>query len=931
MKVSHAFIGLGVLASSFLFVPSTLATTYQREVDVEFTFNSILNVSITSEDDPTHADIEILDLIPGQSHDSNIVDVAITTNSVMGYTASATVGNAQNASTSMMHENGTNAFTSIATDASEASLATDNTWGYSTSIDNGSTWANFSGLPLYTTETPKILRTTSDPVNETLKFKINAKAATTQIAGDYTNVINFTVVANVPPRTIEDVMKSDPQKTLDTETGHYKLQDLDDDTCHLVDAFDDQIQLTDTRDHKDYWVAKLRDGNCWMTQNLDLDIDSTKTYTNENTDIGWNGFGYSNASWQPERSTIDATNGTIAWTSSYYDPYSWDIGDWYQTSQWFESSSCSLFETDPQYNCSQWFGRNPSQSMGTHGHLGNYYNWTAAVAMNDSSGYDSTNSFDDLSLSPTQSICPAGWRLPHTTYTSIYSLGDSDFWHLAWYYNDKSTSSDENFLKSPLYFVRGEYISSSSSLYVGNRGMYWSSETGAFAGDASPFSHYSNYISMGGSTTRNIALSVRCLTRTKTPYTITFNANGGTGTMETQNIRRDDTNNLSTNTFTRSGYIFNGWNTTADGLGDGYGDRDKYTVAKNNTDNGITLYAQWISDGDIPSTGAGITIQRAYELAYTEHHLGMYEETVKGNGIYTRVDSWGDPAEQYKGYDVRFAMQDIDLTYNGVKVCDLVTVIGDQYRALDIRDNKLYYISKLADGRCWMTQNLDTDLDSTKDFTNENTDIGWNGTSYSSATWRPSNSTVRSISNYPSGSSNTNVPQSLDLGDYYYDGGYTYDSCPITEGGCGHFGTNMYSSTMEHGHIGNYYNYPAALATNDTSQITISETDSSVCPKGWRLPQYIPSTSTYDIMNLYQSYGMYSPGNTGLLFTAPLYFVSGGAPIIYNLGGGNQGWYWYGSYGNSGTVAIILYHGTTPWAGGGQYSNGALSIRCTAR
>ena len=35
-------------------------------------------------------------------------------------------------------------------------------------------------------------------------------------------------------------------------------------------AENDTAQLTDTRDGKKYWVTKLADGNCWMTQNLDL-------------------------------------------------------------------------------------------------------------------------------------------------------------------------------------------------------------------------------------------------------------------------------------------------------------------------------------------------------------------------------------------------------------------------------------------------------------------------------------------------------------------------------------------------------------------------------------------------------------------------------------------------------------------------------------
>ena len=34
----------------------------------------------------------------------------------------------------------------------------------------------------------------------------------------------------------------------------------------------------DIRDEKEYYVTRLEGGNVWMTQNLDLDIDETKTY-----------------------------------------------------------------------------------------------------------------------------------------------------------------------------------------------------------------------------------------------------------------------------------------------------------------------------------------------------------------------------------------------------------------------------------------------------------------------------------------------------------------------------------------------------------------------------------------------------------------------------------------------------------------------------
>ena len=42
-------------------------------------------------------------------------------------------------------------------------------------------------------------------------------------------------------------------------------------------------------------------------------------------------------------------------------------------------------------------------------------------------------------------------------------------------------------------------------------------------------------------------------------HTVTFNANGGTGTMSTQVANVPTA--LTANTFTRTGYTFSGWNT----------------------------------------------------------------------------------------------------------------------------------------------------------------------------------------------------------------------------------------------------------------------------------------------------------------------------------------------------------------------------------
>ena len=50
-------------------------------------------------------------------------------------------------------------------------------------------------------------------------------------------------------------------------------------------------------------------------------------------------------------------------------------------------------------------------------------------------------------------------------------------------------------------------------------------------------------------------------------HTVTFDANGGTGSMAAQTRNYADAANLTANAFTRTGYSFGGWNTAANGSG----------------------------------------------------------------------------------------------------------------------------------------------------------------------------------------------------------------------------------------------------------------------------------------------------------------------------------------------------------------------------
>ena len=69
---------------------------------------------------------------------------------------------------------------------------------------------------------------------------------------------------------------------------------------------------------------------------------------------------------------------------------------------------------------------------------------------------------------------------------------------------------------------------------------------------------------------------------------ITFDANGGEGTMVKQTVTPNKATALIANTFTRADYDFAGWNTEADGTGKDYADGDAITTSEN-----VTLYAQW--------------------------------------------------------------------------------------------------------------------------------------------------------------------------------------------------------------------------------------------------------------------------------------------------------------------------------------------------
>lgn len=83
------------------------------------------------------------------------------------------------------------------------------------------------------------------------------------------------------------------------------------------------------------------------------------------------------------------------------------------------------------------------------------------------------------------------------------------------------------------------------------------------------------------------------VTYTPVSYNVAYDANNGTGNMSNSSTTYDTDLVLSKNTFTREGYAFAGWNTSADGSGESYEDGAIVSNLTSEENGTVTLYAQW--------------------------------------------------------------------------------------------------------------------------------------------------------------------------------------------------------------------------------------------------------------------------------------------------------------------------------------------------
>ena len=213
--------------------------------------------------------------------------------------------------------------------------------------------------------------------------------------------------------------------------------------------------LTDQRDNQTYAIAKLADGKCWMIENLRLESQYTvgnnqtnPSVTNASLSQGYNPSFIGLA--EPESANFsDSTTANSLYTIETGVEGKNTISGDYQSYRF------------PRYNnnnTSQRAANTTIANVNTYSY-GNYYTWHAVIA--DTAHYTSGNH-------NTPSICPTGWHIPTgNTSGEYYALNTNA--------NAGSTSVSTGLRAYPTNFLYSGNFNTSSAVYRGSYGYYWSS------------------------------------------------------------------------------------------------------------------------------------------------------------------------------------------------------------------------------------------------------------------------------------------------------------------------------------------------------------------------------------------------------------------------------------------------------------------------
>ncbi len=442
---------------------------------------------------------------------------------VLSQTATITVGNTDgytvyvSGNTSLTgRNNSSHKIPSITSSKTLGSMS--NEWGYYGVLGDSEASFNPSTSFKAMTTSQQSVGTggaTSSSVTKKLTLFYGARVTNSAAEDFYGNTVTLSVVAQ--PRTVT------------TTVGKFNnittMQQMTPTICSNA-AVNDTAYLRDTRDDKSYWVTKLLDGNCWMSQNLALDLSTSKALTSADSDVV--------SSWTPGRSTINiSTNDPLSssnTSTTNTEKYSWNLGNYIIidptattacTSNNTGLSACSgqfmavgsrTASTDPNF-----YQKNGATYTATeydaHYLAGNYYQWNAATAGTSEQVIDGLAS---------ESICPKNWQLPNADTATT----DGFYYMLSQYgvqrvpigvssYNNNTY----NIVLNPIFLVRNGIIYSQNNpdyfQGAGQVSHLWSLQTGNHSNSfAFSLSLDSNYVFPTSNRNRYYGQSIRCLVPT---------------------------------------------------------------------------------------------------------------------------------------------------------------------------------------------------------------------------------------------------------------------------------------------------------------------------------------------------------------------------------------------------------------------------------
>ena len=276
----------------------------------------------------------------------------------------------------------------------------DNSWGYS--LDGK---ANYTAMPL-AADPLMAQQNTSAMSDEEFTVYYTMKADKDMPFGVYSGEIAYDIQGyNGFPETLTTMQGMTSEICENTYTPNaFKADGV---------TIEDNVPtatLTDVRDNKTYTIAKLADGKCWMTQNLDLqkeDLLAGVTLNSTNTDHPADGFELPDSQTSGDESWGDSNTQIDVETTHVYS---------------IESNPENPYQYCLEYRgyCAEWGDVIPSDK------LGNLYNWYTATA---GTGLYSTGTGEDYPYEAIGSICPANWRLTDnnndygpTEYSTLFAL-----------------------------------------------------------------------------------------------------------------------------------------------------------------------------------------------------------------------------------------------------------------------------------------------------------------------------------------------------------------------------------------------------------------------------------------------------------------------------------------------------------------------------